>query len=58
MKALIILIISSFFLSSIPDNREQDSIEDILSYKILKKDILKIENTINFRTPLIIVKKD
>ncbi len=58
MKTIIILIMSSLFLSSIPDYKEQDSIEEILSYKIEKKDLFKIENTINSRTPIIIVKKD
>lgn len=58
MKALIILITSSLFLSSIPSNREQHSVDDILVYESEKKDVLKIETTINSRMPIIIVKKD
>lgn len=58
MKALIILITSSLFLSSIPGNIEQDSVEEILVYELEKKDIVKIETTINSRMPIIIVKKD
>lgn len=58
MKALIILITSSLFLSSIPSNREQDSVDDILVYESEKKDVVKIETTINSRMPIIIMKKD
>mgnify|MGYP006148935297 CR=1 FL=1 len=58
MKALIILIASSLFLSSIPKNNEKDSIEKVMTYKIEKEDFIKVENSVNSRTPTIIVKKD
>ncbi|NHM03503.1 hypothetical protein [Flavobacterium celericrescens] len=59
MKALIILITSSLFLSGIPKNREKDSIKKILNYKIEKKDVtIKVDNPINISMPIIIVKKD
>lgn len=58
MKALIILITSSLFLSGVQKNREKDSVKKILNYKIEKKDIIKIDNSINTTMPIIIVKKD
>lgn len=57
MKALIILIASTFFLSTIP-SKEKDSLDKIMTYKIDKREVVKIENTFESRIPVIIVKKD
>ena len=53
-----LLIISSLFLSNIPNKKENDSIEKILTYKIEKTDNIKVKNLVVLRTPIIIVKKD
>lgn len=58
MKALIILIASTFFLSTIPNSKEKDSLDKIMTYKIDKSEVVKIENTFESRIPVIIVKKD
>ena len=62
MKARLItfglLIVSSLFLSNIPNKKENDSIEKILTYKIEKTDNIKVKNLVVLRTPIIIVKKD
>lgn len=58
MKTVLILLASSLFLSSIPNNKENDSIEKIMTYKIEKTDKIKVENQITSRMPIIIIKRD
>ncbi len=58
MKTVVLLIVSSLFLSNMPNNKENDSIEKIMSYKIEKTDKIKVENQITSRTPIIIIKRD
>lgn len=62
MKARLItfglLIVSSLFLSNMPNNKENDSIEKIMTYKIEKTDNIKVESLVTSRTPIIIVKRD
>jgi uncharacterized protein YqgV (UPF0045/DUF77 family) len=62
MKARLItfglLIISSLFLSYMPNQIESDSIEKIITHKIEKIDKIKMENVLTPRTPIIIVKRD
>ena len=53
-----LLIVSSLFLSNIPNKKENDSIEKILTYKIEKTNKIKIQNILTSRTPIIIVKRD
>ena len=58
MKTVALLIVSSLFLSNMPNNKEKDSIEKIMAYKIEKTDNIKVKNLVVLRTPIIIVKKD
>ena len=58
MKTVLILLASSLFLSSIPNNKENDSIEKVMAFKIEKTDKIKVENIVNSRMPIIIVKND
>jgi hypothetical protein len=58
MKTVILLIISSLILSNMPNNKENDSIKKVMAFKIEKTDKIKMENFVNSRTPIIIVKKD
>lgn len=58
MKTVVLLIVSSLFLSNMPKNKENDSIEKVMSYKIEKFEINKIDNVSCSRTPIIIVKRD
>ena len=62
MKARLItfglLLVSSLFLSNMPNNKENDSIEKIMTYKIEKTDNIKVESLVTSRTPIIIVKRD
>ena len=58
MKTLVLLIVSSLFLSNVPNNKENDSIKKVMALKIEKTDKIKVENITNPRTPIIIVKKD
>ncbi len=58
MKTVVLLIVSSLFLSNMPKNKENDSIEKVMSYKIEKFEINKTDNISCSRTPIIIVKKD
>ena len=58
MKTVVLLIVSSLFLSNMPNNKEKDSIEKIMAYKIEKTDKIKVKNLVVLRTPIIIVKKD
>ena len=58
MKTLVVLLVSSIFLSTMSNNVENDSIEKVMTYKIEKTEKIKVERAINSRTPIIIVKKD
>ena len=58
MKTIVVLIVSSIFLSTMSNNVERDSIEKVMTYKIEKTEKIKVESVINSRTPIIIVKKD
>ena len=58
MKTIVVLIVSSIFLSTMSNNVENDSIEKILTYKIEKTNKIKIQNILTSRTPIIIVKRD
>ena len=58
MKTVALLIVSSLFLSNMPNNKENDSIEKVMAFKIEKKDKIKVENQITSRMPIIIIKRD
>lgn len=58
MKTLVVLLVSSIFLSTMSNNVENDSIEKVMTYKIEKTEKIKVESAINSRTPIIIIKKD
>lgn len=58
MKTIVMLIVSSLFLSTISNSEEKDSIDKIMIYKIENAEKIKVESTISSRTPIIIVKKD
>ena len=58
MKTIVLLIVSSLFLSNVPNNKENDSIKKVMALKIGKTDKIKVENITNPRTPIIIVKRD
>ena len=58
MKTVALLIVSSLFLSNMPNNKENDSIKKVMALKIEKTDKIKVENITNPRTPIIIVKND
>ena len=58
MKTVALLIVSSLFLSNMPNNKENDSIKKVMALKIGKTDKIKVENITNPRTPIIIVKRD
>lgn len=62
MKARLItsglLIVSSLFLSNMPNNKENDSIEKTMNYKIEKTEKIKVESLVTSRTPIIIIKRD
>ena len=58
MKTVLILLASSLFLSSIPNNKENDSIKKVMAFKIEKTDKINVESIVDSRTPIIIVKRD
>ena len=58
MKTLVVLLVSSIFLSTMSNNIENDSIEKVMTCKVEKIEKIKVESAINSRTPIIIVKKD
>ena len=58
MKTIVLLIVSSLFLSNVPNNKENDSIKKVMALKSEKTDKIKVENITNPRTPIIIVKND
>lgn len=58
MKTAAVLLVSSLFLSNMPNNKENDSIDKIMTYKIEKTEKINVENAITYRTPIIIVKRD
>jgi len=58
MKTVVILLVSSLFLSNMPNNKENDSIEKVMAFKIEKTDNIKVESLVNSRTPILIVKRD
>ena len=58
MKTLVLLIVSSLFLSNVPNNKENDSIKKVMALKIEKTDKIEEGNITNPRTPIIIVKND
>ena len=58
MKTVVVLLVSSLFLSNMPNSKENDSIEKVMAFKIEKTDKIKVENIVNSRMPIIIVKND
>ena len=58
MKTVVLLIVSSLFLSNVPNNKENDSIKKVMALKIEKTDKIKVESLVDSRTPIIIVKRD
>ena len=58
MKTVVVLLVSSLFLSNVPNNKENDSIKKVMAFKIEKTDNIKVESLVNSRTPIIIVKRD
>ena len=58
MKTVALLIVSSLFLSNMPNNKENDSIEKVMALKIEKTDKINVESIVDSRTPIIIVKRD
>lgn len=58
MKTIVLLIVSSIFLSNVPNKKTQDSIDEVLTYKINEKEKTKIVTIVDPRTPIIIVKRD
>ena len=58
MKTIVLLIVSSLFLSNVPNNKENDSIKKVMALKNEKTDKIKVENITNPRTHIIIVKND
>lgn len=58
MKTIVLLTVSSLFLSTMSNNKENDSIDKIMSYKIENTEKNKVESTISSRTPIIIIKRD
>ncbi len=58
MKTVALLIVSSLFLSNMPNNKENDSIKKVMALKIEKTDKIEEGNITNPRTPIIIVKND
>ena len=58
MKTVVLLIVSSLFLSNVPNNKENDSIKKVMAFKIEKTDKINVESIVNSRTPIIIVKRD
>ena len=58
MKTLVVLLVSSIFLSTMSNNIENDSIEKVMTYKVEKIEKIKVESAINSRTPIVIIKKD
>ena len=58
MKTVALLIVSSLFLSNMPNNKENDSIEKVMAFKIEKTDNINVESIVDSRTPIIIVKRD
>ncbi|MFN7044551.1 MAG: hypothetical protein ACK4M1_05090 [Flavobacterium sp.] len=58
MKTIIVVLVSSLFLSNISNNKENDSIKKVMTYKIENIEKISVDNTLNERTPIIIVKKD
>ncbi|WP_291137574.1 hypothetical protein [Flavobacterium sp. UBA7663] len=58
MKTVLVLLVSSLFVSNIPNNEENDSIKKVMAFKIEKTDKIKKESILTSRTPIIIVKRD
>ena len=58
MKTILLLIVSSLFLSNVPNNKENDSIKKVMALKIEKTDKINVESIVDSRTPIIIVKRD
>ena len=44
MKTVVVLLVSSLFLSNVPNNKENDSIKKVMAFKIEKKDKIKAES--------------
>ena len=58
MKTVLVLLVSSLFVSNMPNNKEIDSVEKVMAFKIEKTDKIKKESVLTSRTPIIIVKRD
>ena len=58
MKTVVVLLVSSLFLSNVPNNKENDSIKKVMALKNEKTDKINVESIVDSRTPIIIVKRD
>jgi len=58
MKTLVLVLLSTLFVSSMSKKNETDSIKKVLTYRIGKTEETKVKSLMNSRTPIIIVKRD
>lgn len=58
MKTILLLLISSLFLSNVPDDNDKISSEKIMIYNIENRQKIKTSNNHVSRTPIIILKRD
>lgn len=58
MKTVLILVVSSIFLSNMPDGKEKSASEKIMTHKIVNTDKINMSTSFISRTPIIIVKRD
>lgn len=58
MKTATLIIVSSLFFSSFSVEKNKDYVEKIITHKVDKTEKIKVENKINYRTPIIILKRD
>ena len=55
MKTIVVLIVSSIFLSTMSNNVEKDSIEKVMTYKIEKTEKIKVVKTLSTLTTVLLL---
>ncbi len=58
MKTILVILVSSLFLSNVPNNKENESLEQKTAFTLNKAAFATAKNGSNYSTPIVIVKID
>lgn len=58
MKTILVILVSSLFLSNVPNNKETESLESKTSFTVDKATFANAKSGTNYSAPIVIVKID